>query len=83
MMVVKTYYIGDLTNLPNFAYGPVYNQLQMVQNVASLIAFIQSIDPASWQPTGPGTIVFNPLTMSISVKQTAEMQLMLSGGLGR
>ena len=83
MMVVKTYYIGDLTNLPNFAFGPVYNQLQMVQNVASLIAFIQSIDPASWQPTGPGTIVFNPLTMSISVKQTAEMQLMLSGGLGR
>lgn len=83
MLVVKTYYIGDLMGLPTIGFGPVYNQLQMVQNVASLIAFIQSIEPTSWQPTGPGTIVFNPVTMSISVKQTAEMQLMLSGGLSR
>jgi hypothetical protein len=83
MLVLKTYYVGDLISLPNFALGPINNQLQLVQNVASLIAFIQSIEPSSWQPTGPGTIFFNPLTMSISVKQTAEMQLMLSGGLGR
>ena len=83
MLVVKTYYVGDLISLPNFAFGPVYNQLQMVQNVASLIAFIQGIEPTSWAPTGPGTIFFNPMTMSISIKQTAEMQLMLSGGLGR
>jgi len=83
MLVVKTYYVGDLLSLPNFTLGPLDNQLQMVQNVAALIAFIQSIEPASWQPTGPGTIIFNPVTMSISVKQSAEMQLMLSGGLGR
>jgi hypothetical protein len=83
MLVVKTYYVGDLISLPNFTLGPINNQLQLIQNVASLIAFIQSIEPSSWQPTGPGTIFFNPLTMSISVKQTAEMQLMLSGGLGR
>ena len=83
MLVLKTYYVGDLISLPNFAFGPIENQLQLVQNVAALVAFIQSIEPSSWRPTGPGTIFFNPLTMSISVKQTAEMQLMLSGGLGR
>jgi hypothetical protein len=83
MLVLKTYYIGDLISLPNFTLGPINNQLQLVQNVAALIAFIQSIEPSSWQPTGPGTNFFNPLTMSISIKQTAEMQLMLSGGLGR
>jgi hypothetical protein len=83
MLVVKTYYVGDLLSLPNFTMGPIANQLQLVQNIAALVAFIQSIEPTSWQPTGPGTIFFNPVTMSISVKQTAEMQLMLSGGLGR
>jgi hypothetical protein len=83
MLVIKSYYVGDLLTTPGFNFGTIDNQLQLVQNVAALIAFIQSIEPSSWQPTGPGTIFFNPLTMTISVKQTAEMQLMLSGGLGR
>lgn len=81
LLVVKTYYIGDLIGLTGITFGGGYDQLAMIQNVAALIDMIKSIEPTSWRDGGgPGTIAFSPLTMSIVVKQTAEMQLMLQGG---
>ncbi len=82
-LVLRTYYIGDLLQSANgFQFGPVSNQLQLVQNVASMIAFIQSVEPTSWREGGgPGSIAFNPGSMSLVVKQTAEMQWVLMGAL--
>jgi hypothetical protein len=41
-----------------------------------------SIDPNSWESKGAqggGTITYDPITMSLIVKQTAEVHYMLSG----
>lgn len=84
MLVTKVYYVGDLLPLLNFMTDPYTNQLQFAQTVAGLIAEVQSIDPTSWQSGGGnGVIYFQPATMSIIVKQTAEMQWVLQGKLGR
>jgi hypothetical protein len=47
---------------------------------------ISTVDPASWQGVserGYGTISYDPATMSLVVRQTAEMHYMLGGGLGK
>ena len=81
-LVARTYYIGDLVAATNFQFGPIFNELQLIQNIASLIASIQSIEPRSWREGGgPGSITFIPGTMSIAVKQTAEMHFVLMGAL--
>jgi hypothetical protein len=41
------------------------------------------IDPQSWRnnnPDAPGTITFDPITMTLIIKQTAEVHLALGGG---
>ncbi|MBI1915502.1 MAG: STN domain-containing protein [Planctomycetes bacterium] len=80
--VVRTYYIGDLLAVNNFAFDPVFNELQMAQNIVALISQIQSIEPSSWREGGgAGTITFDPIRMALIVKQTAEMQFVLQGAL--
>jgi len=80
--VVRTYYIGDLLGVANFAFDPAFNELQMAQNIVALISQIQSIEPSSWREGGgPGTITFDPIRMALIVKQTAEMQFVLQGAL--
>jgi len=80
--VVRTYYIGDLLAANNFSFDPVFNELQMAQNIAALVSQIQGIEPSSWRAGGgPGTITFDPLRMALIVKQTAEMQFVLQGAL--
>jgi len=82
MMVARAYYIGDLLATTDFQFGPIANQLQLVQNVAALIAFIQSIEPTTWRDGGgQGTIGFDPIRMALIVKQSAEMQFVLQGAL--
>jgi hypothetical protein len=85
MMVVRTYYLGDLMGLMDLRLPPVVNQLQMAQNVAYIIDLIKhSVDPDSWADNGrdgPGTIAFEPLTMSLVVRQSAEVHFMLGGSL--
>jgi hypothetical protein len=90
MMVVRTYYIGDVITNPtfgNFGFGfpPGFNQLQALQNAQQITELIQNaIDPDSWQTrNGPGTIVFHPATMSLVVRQSAEVHALLGGGLLR
>ncbi|HJT77288.1 MAG TPA: hypothetical protein VJ739_08800, partial [Gemmataceae bacterium] len=87
MMVTRSYYVGDLLGLMDVRLPVALNQVQMGQNVAAIIDLIQrSVDPDSWLANdrgGQGTIAFNPATMSLVVKQSAEVHFMLGGGLGR
>jgi hypothetical protein len=81
-MTVRTYYIGDLVSVLDLTLPPALRELQMRQNIARIVDSVRAIDPNSWEPTGPGTVVFEPTTMTLVVKQTAEMHFLL-GGLGR
>lgn len=92
MMVVRSYYVGDLATSLNpwgnwspAPYLPTLNQLQTGQNMAQLIELIQSsVDPASWKVNGGhGTIAYNPATMSLVIKQSAEVHALIGGGLLR
>jgi len=86
-LVTRTYPVLDLIAPFDMRWGPVANRVQMNQQANGLIQLIVStIDPTSWQgvdPQGYGTISFNPGTMSLIVRHTAEMHYMLGGGLGR
>ena len=53
--------------------APLANQLQMNQNVQSLINMVKGTgDPESWEPVGQGRVTYDPITKSLIVKQTAE-----------
>lgn len=92
MMVVRTYYIGDLLGnrggpgdpLTNI-YGPGIGGLAAMQNLASIVEMIQtSVDPASWQSNnGPGALYFHLPSMSLVVKQSAEVHAMIASGMFR
>ncbi len=83
MTTTRAYYVGDLASVVDLRFGPLLNQLQMIENVNRLITMIkQEVDPRSWRdnnPDAPGTIVFDPITMSIVVKQTAEVHFLMGG----
>jgi hypothetical protein len=80
MMTIRTYYIGDLMGVVSPMLPAVVNQFQMIQAVGIILNQIQSIDPESWEGRGgPGTVSFDPTTMSIVVKQSAEVHYMLNG----
>jgi hypothetical protein len=72
MMATKVYYIGDLLR-PFF----------LLEDAARLIDLIQrTVEPASWQVNGgSGTIFFEPSTLSLVIKQSAEFHGVLGGGL--
>ncbi len=76
-LTVRNFYIGDALLATGGGFNPVFNQLQMQLQVQQLAVLItQTIEPQSWAVNGQGglgTIVFNPLTMSFLVRQTAEM----------
>lgn len=83
MLVTRTYDVADLVGVVDWRLGPLLGQAQMIQNINALINMIQStIEPASWDVGGrggSGTIVFFPGTMSLIVKNTAEVHYMLGG----
>jgi hypothetical protein len=83
-MTAKAYYIGDLLFVAGYPLPPVLNELQMAQTVTQLIDLIQrTVDPFSWQAGGgQGSITFNPATMSLVIKQSAEMHFILGSGIG-
>ena len=81
-LVTRSYYIGDLLGVSNLQLPPWYNQHQFAQTLASIIESIKSqVDPRSWQPEGAGSIVFEPLSMSLIIRQTAEIHFLLGGAL--
>jgi hypothetical protein len=75
MLVTKVYYIGDL-----LASGGLPSR-----RIRRLIEIIQStVEPRSWQENGgKATIVFDPATLSLVVKQSAEFHSVLANGLQR
>ena len=90
-MVTRAYFIGDLLNanlgLPGVQglqlFGPAVTEAQMLKQVNQIIEMIKgSIDPQSWD-NGGGSITFHPPTMSLIIRQSAEVHNMLSGGLLR
>lgn len=84
MTTVRTYYIGDLASLVNGRVDPFTSRLLFIQTVNQLITTItQTVDPKSWKINNPdavGTIVFDPVTMALMVRQTAEIHYSLGGG---
>lgn len=91
MMTVRAYYMGDLLGvgggpgdpLTNI-FGPGVGQFQMVQTIASIIDMVQTIDPQSWQANGgPGSVFFNYATMSLVIKNSAEVHGMIGSSFMR
>jgi hypothetical protein len=81
MMVTRAYYIGDLVGVTNVFYPPVLNQLQMVQAIQTIIQTVQTqIDPQLWQAGNGGTIVYDPITLSLIIRAPAEIHYMLGWG---
>ena len=84
MVTTRTYYIGDLVSFANPNLPPAWNQAAMLQYIAMIVNSITTqIDPPSWRnnnPDAPGTITFDPITMTLIIKQTAEVHLALGGG---
>lgn len=87
-MVTKSYYIGDLVSVAGLfggstQYGMAMDQAQLAQNVAGIVEMVtNSLDPMSWQGKGGhGAIGFNIPTLSLIVRQSAEVHMMIRGGL--
>jgi len=88
MMVTKSYFVGDLVAVSGMfggapQWGMALDQAQLGQNVAGVVEMIQStIDPQSWRGRGgEGLVGFNVPTMSLIIRQSAEVHAMIRGGL--
>jgi hypothetical protein len=82
MLTTRVYPVGDLLKATIFNMGPAGNQSQMIQNINTLMALITTtIDPQSWAPNGPATIAFEPATMSLIIRQSAEIHMLIGVGL--
>jgi hypothetical protein len=67
--VARVYYIGDL--LP--FYGRLFAAAQLIELIQS------TVEPQSWRANGgSGSIIYNPITKSIVVKQGVEVQSIIS-----
>jgi len=81
MTTTKSYYLGDIATVVNTNMPPFISQAIAIQNINNLITTItQTVEPQSWKVNNPeaaGEIAFNPATMSITVKQTAEIHFKL------
>jgi hypothetical protein len=78
MTTVRTYYVGDLAGVVDVRWGPLIGRLQAQQNVLMIANMIRSsFDPKSWEPEGPGTIMFDPINMALIIRQTAEVHFMI------
>jgi hypothetical protein len=88
MMVARAYYVGDiLANMGALGLSPLQltpgaNQFLSSKNAQQLIEMIQdSVDPSSWRANGGnGTITYNPASMSLIIRQSAEVHAMMGNG---
>jgi hypothetical protein len=88
-LVTRSYYLGSLLAGGNFSnagirFFPGVTQFEMMQNMLSIVHMIQSsVDPQSWQINGgQGTITFHAPSMTLVIRNTAEVHGMM-GGIGR
>jgi len=82
-LVVRTYPIQDLLGTPNPQFGPYINRAQQLRTAQALVQLIlTTVDPESWQVNGGrGTIAYEPNTMSLIVRNTAEWHYQMTGAL--
>ena len=76
-MTTRAYPIGDISGNMNMNMPGNYNQAVFIQNVQNIMNSIMALDPKSWQPEGAGSIVFEPSTMSLIIRQTAEFHFLV------
>jgi hypothetical protein len=83
MLTTRVYYVGDLAGAVDVRFGPLLNRLQAQENLAQIVnMIIQNVEPSSWDVNGgTGTITFDPITMSLIIKQSAEVHYRIRGGL--
>lgn len=84
-MSVRTYPVQDIVIVASHPGRVGFaSPAEILKNVKELMALIQnSVDSASWQENGgTGTIAFHAPSMSIIVKQTAEVHMMFGRGSG-
>jgi hypothetical protein len=89
MMVTRVYYLGDLVaGVGTFGggatWGPVIAREQMLENAKFITQLItSSIDPDSWSERGGGgSVTFHEPTMSLVIRQSAEVHAMIKGSMG-
>jgi hypothetical protein len=87
-MVTRTYFLGNLLSGGTFSdagirFVPGLSQFEAMQNVLSIVNLIQSsVEPSSWQANGgQGTITFHAPTMSLIIRNSAEVHGMMGGYL--
>jgi hypothetical protein len=75
MLVTKVYYIGDLIASGALPARSVRRMVEIIQ---------ETVEPRSWQSNGgKASIVYDPGTMSLVIKQSAEFQSVIANGLQR
>ncbi len=80
LMVVKVYPVADLTLMSQ--NGQRASRLEELLNAAMLIDLIKmSTDPGSWDEEGGATIVYEPGTHALVVRQSALVHSMLGKSL--
>lgn len=88
LMATKVYYVGDLIRgtgtFGDFRFGPVANLQQTQANAAALIDAIKKVDPLSWsgEAGGGGTVSFDYASLSIVVRNSAEVHHALGRSFG-
>lgn len=86
MTTTRVYYVGDVAAVVDARIPAFLTQLAMLENISRMVTMItQTVDPQSWRVNNPdavGAITFDPITMSLVVKQTAEVHFMMGGGYG-
>jgi hypothetical protein len=80
---IRTYYVGDLAMVTDTRIPYALGKLQAINTINTIIDSIRGVEPQSWQsesnPDAPGTIVFDPVRMTLIIKQTAEFHFRMSG----
>jgi hypothetical protein len=88
MLVTRVYYLGDVVKgvgtFGGLGWGPYIDHEQTKANVKTIMDSItSSIDPLSWSgASGPGSIKFDYLSMSLIVRASTEVHASLGAKLG-
>jgi hypothetical protein len=86
-LVTRIYPIDDLIGpgspfLLTNPFAQQFRQLDEEARAQKLIDLIQGlVEPGSWKPNGPGTIVYDPVRRVLVIKNTAEVINALGGGM--
>ena len=89
LLTTRVYYLGDLVQgvgpFSGLEWGPLLNLQQNQANVAAILDAVRKIDPLSWSGAdtgGPGTVTFHTASMSIIVRNSAEVHFSLGKSFG-